>query len=86
MCLKTVFIPLLFVFNDKLVNRFKKICCLCRRDPDVYNSLRYDVYQQTVSEGQTEDYNDRSQEEEMALANEEFGETERDDVAILDSS
>lgn len=102
LCLKTVFTPIMFTFYDKLKNRCKKVlCCFRRHDPDVYNSLRYDVYQQTVSEttagadGDTggavvnEGARNRSstsaddEDYELAMANEQFAETDRDDVAIL---
>jgi len=82
LCFKTVVTPLFYLcFYDKLRMKFTRIC-LCRRDPDVYNTLRYNVYQQTVSEGNAAAGNEED-EEEMAMANEEFAETERDDVAIL---
>ena len=100
LCLKTVFTPMMFIFYDKLKNKCKKmLCCFRRHDPDVYNSLRYDVYQQTVSErgpsntadgvddeGRLQQRNRSStldDEDELAMANEQFAETDRDDVAIL---
>lgn len=96
LCLKTVFTPLMFIFYDKLKNKCKKtLCCFGagRHDADVYGSLRYDVYQQTVSSEEAGNaatggvmYNPHQREEddeELAMANEQFAETDRDDVAIL---
>lgn len=98
LCMKCVLMPMICLcFYDKLSDRIKR-CFKARRNQEVYNSLRYNVYQQTVSEGVTSSEatvngngelatteNRRSEDgDALENANDDLYETERDDVAILD--
>lgn len=85
LCAKCIANPLFAICHyDKFRMYFKKLCC-CRRNQDIYNTLnlRYNVYQQTVQD-QTVAGNRQSAISQEDEADEVF-ETERDDVAILET-
>lgn len=53
LCIKVVAIPgVMLAYYDKFRMRFKSLCCPCakRTNQEIYNSLRYNVYQDTVQD------------------------------------
>ena len=81
-CFKCAIIPLIYLMcYDKLKKLLRNK--MCKRNQEMYNNLQYSVYQDTVHEAPTTEPSVIDNNRLSRELNDDYYETDRDDVAIL---